>query len=79
MKLRKEMNLVKVTQLPFGKARVMSGEGTELGGRRSGFLLLMVLCPFFSLGLSFPICKNVMDRMISRVPSDVEDALILFG
>lgn len=53
LKLREEMDLVKVIQLPAGKARAMSGTGTKLGGRRSASLLLTGLCPFLFLGLSF--------------------------
>lgn len=59
------MALVKVTQLPLGKVRVMSGEGAELGGRRCGFLLHRSL----SIPLSstqFPHLENDTDWMISR-------------
>lgn len=51
------MDLVKVTQLLVGKARVMGGKVTKLGGRRPGSLLLTGLCPFLFLGLSFSLVR----------------------
>lgn len=65
------MNLVNITQLPAGTAKVISGKGTELGGRRPGSLLLTDLFPCLSLVLSFP---SFLSQMISRAPSNADDA-----
>lgn len=73
------MDLIELTQATSWQSQGNEWGG-KLGGSGSGFVLLTDVCPSIPLSRTqFSHLQNGIDWMISRVPSNAEDALILSG